>query len=150
VLSDVASGRIKVLFVSPERLSNPHLLEALRPRMPLPLVVIDEAHCVAGELAVTVAKATCRCCVLSTCAKRSEPSFASMIPLLCLFAAEWGHSFRPAYFRLGVALANNLQAHRILALTATATRITEAAIQEVSSQYASTTGMTESPNLISI
>ncbi len=44
----MAAGRIKVLFVSPERLNNPHLLEALRPRMPLPLVVVDEAHCVAG------------------------------------------------------------------------------------------------------
>ena len=49
VLADVAAGRVKLLFVSPERLSNPHLLEALRPRMPLPLVVVDEAHCVAGE-----------------------------------------------------------------------------------------------------
>lgn len=48
ILSDVAAGRIKILFVSPERLNNPHLLEALRPRMPLPLVVVDEAHCVAG------------------------------------------------------------------------------------------------------
>ena len=48
VLADVAKGRIKVLFVSPERLNNPHLLEALRPCMPLPLVVVDEAHCVAG------------------------------------------------------------------------------------------------------
>lgn len=41
-------GRIKVLFVSPERLNNLHLLEALRPLMPLPLLVVDEAHCVAG------------------------------------------------------------------------------------------------------
>ena len=49
VLDDVAAGRIKVLFVSPERLNNPHLLAALAPRMPLPLVVVDEAHCVAGE-----------------------------------------------------------------------------------------------------
>ncbi|KAL4428000.1 hypothetical protein ABPG75_002089 [Micractinium tetrahymenae] len=91
VLGDVAAGRIKVLFVSPERLGNPHLLEALRPRMPLPLVVVDEAHCV----------------------------------------AEWGHSFRPAYFRLGAALAGSVRAQRILALTATATRATEAAIRQV-------------------
>lgn len=49
VLADVATGRIKLLFVSPERLGNPHLLEALRQRMPLPLVVVDEAHCVAGK-----------------------------------------------------------------------------------------------------
>ncbi|KAI3428841.1 hypothetical protein D9Q98_007658 [Chlorella vulgaris] len=91
VLADVAAGRIKVLFVSPERLNNPHLLEALRPCMPLPLVVVDEAHCV----------------------------------------AEWGHSFRPAYFRLGAALAGSVRAQRILALTATATRPTEAAIRQV-------------------
>ena len=50
VLADVAVGRIKILFVSPERLNNPHLLEALRPCMPLPLVVVDEAHCVAGAV----------------------------------------------------------------------------------------------------
>lgn len=49
VLADVAAGHIKLLFVSPERLGNPHLLEALRQRMPLPLVVVDEAHCVAGK-----------------------------------------------------------------------------------------------------
>jgi len=48
VLADVAAGRIKLLFGSPERLGNPHRRGALRPRMPLPLVVVDEAHCVAG------------------------------------------------------------------------------------------------------
>lgn len=34
----VQAGQIKVLFVSPERLGNPHLLDALQPHMPLPLV----------------------------------------------------------------------------------------------------------------
>ena len=91
VLSDVKLGLIKVLFVSPERLQNPHLIEAIQPRLPLPLVVVDEAHCV----------------------------------------AEWGHSFRPAYFRLGTALANHIKADRILALTATATRATEEAVCSV-------------------
>eukprot|EP00887_Chlorella_sp_A99_P001903 scaffold18.g1903.t1 len=84
VLGDVAAGRLKLLFVSPERLANPLLLDALRSRMPLPLLVVDEAHCV----------------------------------------AEWGHSFRPAYFRLGAALAGAVRASRVLALTATATRAT--------------------------
>lgn len=46
-------------------------------------------------------------------------------------AAEWGHSFRPAYFRLGAALAGSIQAQRVLALTATATRATEVAIRQV-------------------
>ena len=49
-----------------------------------------------------------------------------------LLAAEWGHSFRPAYFRLGAALAGSaVCAERILALTATATRATETAIRQV-------------------
>ena len=91
VLADVAGGRIKVLLVSPERLNNPHLLEALQPRMPLPLLVVDEAHCV----------------------------------------AEWGHSFRPAYFRLGATLQTAVRVQRVLALTATATRATETAVCSV-------------------
>ena len=85
------TGVIRVLFISPERLGNPYLLAALRPRMPLPLVVIDEAHCV----------------------------------------AEWGHSFRPAYFRLGEALQRDISTRCVLALTATATKATEAAVCSV-------------------
>ena len=91
VLQDVKSGRVKLLFVSPERLQNRHLIEALQPHMPLPLVVVDEAHCV----------------------------------------AEWGHSFRPAYFRLGTALVANIKARSVLALTATATHATELAVCSV-------------------
>jgi len=91
VLQDVKSGRVKLLFVSPERLQNRHLIEALQPHMPLALVVVDEAHCV----------------------------------------AEWGHSFRPAYFRLGTALVANIKARSVLALTATATRATELAVCSV-------------------
>lgn len=48
---------------------------------------------------------------------------------------EWGHSFRPAYFRLGAALAGAVQAQRILALTATATRATEEAIRQVRTRH---------------
>jgi ATP-dependent DNA helicase Q4 len=84
----VQNGIIRLLFISPERLGNPYLLAALRPRMPLTAVVIDEAHCV----------------------------------------AEWGHSFRPSYFRLGEILQRDISARSILALTATATKATEAAV----------------------
>ena len=59
--------------------------------MPLSLVVIDEAHCV----------------------------------------AEWGHSFRPAYFRLGEILQRDVSTRSVLALTATATKATEAAVCDV-------------------
>ncbi len=45
--------------------------------------------------------------------------------------AEWGHSFRPAYFRLGHVLRSVLRPRGILALTATATRPTERCIARV-------------------
>lgn len=41
------AGRLRVLYVAPERLHSGVLLEALTPLMPLPLVCVDEAHCVA-------------------------------------------------------------------------------------------------------
>ena len=40
-------GRLRVIFVAPERLQSRPLLEALAPLLPLPLVCIDEAHCLA-------------------------------------------------------------------------------------------------------
>lgn len=40
-------GRLRVLYVAPERLHSGVLLEALTPLMPLSLVCVDEAHCVA-------------------------------------------------------------------------------------------------------
>lgn len=43
----VQAGRLRVLYVAPERLHSAMLLEALTPLMPLPLVCVDEAHCVA-------------------------------------------------------------------------------------------------------
>eukprot|EP00890_Picochlorum_soloecismus_P005014 jgi/Picsp_1/5513/NSC_02872-R1_atp-dependent dna helicase len=46
VLRDLASGNVRLLFISPERISNPYFLEAIRPLMPLDLAVIDEAHCI--------------------------------------------------------------------------------------------------------
>ncbi len=43
----VQEGRIRVLYVAPERMGSPSLLSALAPMLPLPLVCIDEAHCIA-------------------------------------------------------------------------------------------------------
>lgn len=39
-------GRLRVLLVAPERLHSAALREALAPLLPLPLVAVDEAHCV--------------------------------------------------------------------------------------------------------
>ncbi len=41
------AGKLRVLLVAPERLHSAALREALQPLLPLPLVAIDEAHCVA-------------------------------------------------------------------------------------------------------
>eukprot|EP00891_Asterochloris_glomerata_P005100 jgi/Astpho2/5100/fgenesh1_pm.00073_%23_4_t len=88
VLGDLRAGRLRLLYVAPERLHSWPLLQALQPIMPLSAVCIDEAHCV----------------------------------------AEWGHNFRSAYFRLGHLLKQKVQARCVLALTATATRATEAEV----------------------
>lgn len=47
VLERLKAGSLRVLYVAPERLHSAMLLEALTPLMPLPLVCVDEAHCVA-------------------------------------------------------------------------------------------------------
>ncbi|GFH17107.1 uncharacterized protein HaLaN_13664, partial [Haematococcus lacustris] len=63
-------------------------------------------------------------------ALRSLPS--GRIPCVCVDEAhcvsEWGHSFRPAYFRLGHVLRAVLRPRCVLALTATATKPTQTAI----------------------
>ena len=41
------AGRLRVLYVAPERLGSATLLSALAPLLPLPLVAVDEAHCIA-------------------------------------------------------------------------------------------------------
>ncbi|MBE2316748.1 RecQ family ATP-dependent DNA helicase [Solirubrobacter sp. CPCC 204708] len=73
------SGRVRVLYVAPERFSSPGFLERLR-QARIGLFVVDEAHCV----------------------------------------SQWGHDFRPDYFRLADA-ARWLGAEAIVASTATAT-----------------------------
>lgn len=44
---------------------------------------------------------------------------------------EWGHAFRPAYFRVGHALATRLRTRCVLGLTATATAATQQAVAQV-------------------
>ena len=77
--SDLASGRVRLLYVAPERFSSPGFLERIRGAR-IGLFVVDEAHCV----------------------------------------SQWGHDFRPDYFRLADA-ARWLGAKAIVASTATAT-----------------------------
>jgi len=45
VKTDLAHNRLKLLYVAPERFSNERFLAMLR-RLPLALLVIDEAHCI--------------------------------------------------------------------------------------------------------
>ena len=79
VLDAAARGKLRLLYVAPERFSSPGFFERLR-RARIGLFVVDEAHCV----------------------------------------SQWGHDFRPDYFRLGDA-ARKLEAAALIASTATAT-----------------------------
>jgi ATP-dependent DNA helicase RecQ len=47
ILSDVESGQMRLLYIGPERLLDPRILEALR-RANMVQLVVDEAHCVAA------------------------------------------------------------------------------------------------------
>lgn len=47
VMVVLQAGKLRVLYVAPERLHSAVLLDALTPLMPLSLVCVDEAHCVA-------------------------------------------------------------------------------------------------------
>src|SRR3954447_11068642 len=73
------AGRVRLLYVAPERFASPGFLERIR-EAEIGLFVVDEAHCV----------------------------------------SQWGHDFRPEYFRLADA-ARWLGAEAIVASTATAT-----------------------------
>src|SRR3954470_11037584 len=77
-LDAAREGRVRLLYVAPERFGSPGFLEAVKDRVGL--FVVDEAHCV----------------------------------------SQWGHDFRPDYFRLADA-ARYLGAKAIVASTATAT-----------------------------
>src|SRR5919199_1310291 len=78
-LEAAESGRLRLLYVAPERFSSPGFVDRLA-RARLGLFVVDEAHCV----------------------------------------SQWGHDFRPDYFRLADA-ARRVGARSIVASTATAT-----------------------------
>ena len=81
-LDKIRSNKIKVVFISPERLYSKVFIKAFQSigEAP-PFVCIDEAHCI----------------------------------------SEWGNNFRPAYYRLGRILREELRVETVLALTATAT-----------------------------
>src|SRR3954465_10427119 len=72
-------GRVRLLYVAPERFSSPGFVQRIG-EASIGLFVVDEAHCV----------------------------------------SQWGHDFRPDYFRLADA-ARHLGADAIVASTATAT-----------------------------
>ena len=72
-------GRLRLLYVAPERFSSPGFIDRIRAAR-IGLFVVDEAHCV----------------------------------------SQWGHDFRPDYFRLADA-ARYVGARSLMASTATAT-----------------------------
>jgi ATP-dependent DNA helicase RecQ len=78
-LRSAAAGRLRLLYVAPERFAAPGFLERMGD-VDVGLFVVDEAHCV----------------------------------------SQWGHDFRPDYFRLADA-ARVLGARAVVASTATAT-----------------------------
>jgi ATP-dependent DNA helicase Q4 len=90
-IDDVLKGRIKILFVSPERLATPSFRRLFKPKWnqtkqimerpfpPVSLLCIDEAHCI----------------------------------------SQWAHNFRPSYLRLR-SLLSCVEPQSVLAITATA------------------------------
>src|SRR5688500_7978653 len=78
------AGRLRLLYVAPERFSSPGFVDRIR-HARVGLFVVDEAHCV----------------------------------------SQWGHDFRPDYFRLADA-ARYVGARSLVASTATATPIVAA------------------------
>ncbi|KAH9813809.1 P-loop containing nucleoside triphosphate hydrolase protein [Melampsora americana] len=80
VKAEVRSGKIKLLYVAPERLNNELFLDMMNGLECISMVAVDEAHCI----------------------------------------SEWGPSFRPDYLKVA-RFAQEVNAQRVLALTATAT-----------------------------
>jgi ATP-dependent DNA helicase Q4 len=90
-LDDIIRGRIRILFVSPERLTSASFRRLFRPIWntdrreherkfpPVSLLCVDEAHCL----------------------------------------SQWAHNFRPSYLRLK-SMVNMIQPESVLAITATA------------------------------
>ena len=90
-IDDVLKGRIKILFVSPERIATPSFRRLFTPKWnnvkqimerpfpPVSLLCIDEAHCI----------------------------------------SQWAHNFRPSYLRLR-SLLLRVEPRSVLAITATA------------------------------
>jgi hypothetical protein len=93
IVDDVIRKRIKVLFVSPERLASASFLRLFQPKWnadtktyqrpfpPVSLLAVDEAHCL----------------------------------------SQWAHNFRPSYLRLR-SLLGKIEPQSVLAITATAGR----------------------------
>ena len=86
-LDNCIYGKIKFLYVSPERLTSEIFVERLQ-KMNVNLLAIDEAHCI----------------------------------------SQWGYDFRPAYLKIA-DIRQHLPGVPVLALTATATSVVEADIQ---------------------
>src|SRR4051812_18686615 len=45
ILSELNAGRLKMLYVAPERLASERFLQTLK-RLPIAMIAIDEAHCI--------------------------------------------------------------------------------------------------------
>ncbi len=154
-LSAASRGAVKLLYVAPEKLLTPWLLGALR-RMTVSLVGwgqgagglravwCDQVHVVHG---VTTLRPMLGCPALSSncpsqwCSHAVNPRCSAAHPASAAPAqvavdeahcvSEWGHSFRPAYLRLGHVLRHVLGPRVVLGLTATATRPTAAEVAGV-------------------
>ena len=86
--NECLEGKLKLLYVSPEKLLSPGFFSFLK-RIKISLFAVDEAHCISA----------------------------------------WGHDFRPEYTQLKV-LKQQFPAVPVIALTATADKLTQKDIQE--------------------
>ena len=138
------AGDYDLLYVAPERLLMPHMLERLD-EAKIALFAIDEAHCVSqwghdfrpeyGQLAILRERfgAVPRIALTATADVPTRREIAARLledlqrsPGLALFAideahcvSQWGHDFRPEYGQLAI-LRERFPAVPRVALTATA------------------------------